>query len=162
MSYADDDDEDCNDDNDGDNGGDHNIRSVCLVLGGAFLEARRLCAVHFAGHINFNDEVTAGLRLADGVLLCVDVVEGVMLVTDKVLKQAAAEGLPICLVLTKVSIHHSHSTHPTMALTRPGVTAMAQLLHNLHRSCGDEGLRGRRSRRPNSASSFKVFFVVAQ
>lgn len=55
-----------------------------------------------AGHINFNDEVTAGLRLSDGVLLCVDAVEGVMLVTEKVLKQAAAEGLPICLLLTKV------------------------------------------------------------
>jgi predicted membrane GTPase involved in stress response len=56
------------------------------------------------GHINFNDEVTAGLRLADGVLLVVDAVEGVMLVTDKVVRQAAAEGLPICLLLSKVSL----------------------------------------------------------
>ncbi len=55
-----------------------------------------------AGHINFNDEVTAGLRAADGVLLVVDAVEGVMLVTDKALKQAAAEGLPVCLLLSKV------------------------------------------------------------
>ena len=37
-----------------------------------------------AGHINFNDEVTAAMRLADGVLLVVDAVEGVMLVTEKV------------------------------------------------------------------------------
>jgi predicted membrane GTPase involved in stress response len=57
-----------------------------------------------AGHINFNDEVTAGLRLADGVLLVVDAVEGVMLVTDKVVRQAAAEGLPICLLLSKVRV----------------------------------------------------------
>lgn len=56
------------------------------------------------GHINFNDEVTAGLRLADGVLLVVDAVEGVMLVTDKVVRQAAAEGLPICLLLSKVRL----------------------------------------------------------
>lgn len=36
-------------------------------------------------------------------MLVVDAVEGVMLVTDKVLKQAAAEGLPVVLVLSKVS-----------------------------------------------------------
>ena len=29
------------------------------------------------GHLNFADEVTAGMRLADGVVLCVDAVEGV-------------------------------------------------------------------------------------
>jgi 116 kDa U5 small nuclear ribonucleoprotein component len=57
-----------------------------------------------AGHINFNDEVTAGLRMADGVLLVVDAVEGVMLVTDKVVRQAAAEGLPICLLLSKARL----------------------------------------------------------
>lgn len=61
-----------------------------------------------AGHINFNDEVTAGLRLADGVLLVVDAVEGVMLVTDKVVRQAAAEGLPICLLLSKVRAAPDH------------------------------------------------------
>ena len=38
--------------------------------------------------MNFNDEVTAALRLADGVLLVVDAVEGVMLATEKALKQA--------------------------------------------------------------------------
>ena len=60
--------------------------------------------MHCAGHINFNDEVSAAMRLADGVLLCVDAAEGVMMVTDKVIKQAVAEGLPICLLLTKVPI----------------------------------------------------------
>ena len=57
-----------------------------------------------AGHINFNDEVSAALRLADGVLLAVDAAEGVMMVTDKVIKQAVAEGLPVCLLLTKVDL----------------------------------------------------------
>lgn len=55
-----------------------------------------------AGHINFNDEVAAALRLADGMLLCVDAVEGVMCVTDKAVKAALAEGMPICLLITKV------------------------------------------------------------
>mmetsp|Transcript_20010 Transcript_20010/g.60453 ORF Transcript_20010/g.60453 Transcript_20010/m.60453 type:complete len:985 (+) Transcript_20010:276-3230(+) len=75
---------------------------MTLVLESSSGKSHVMNLVDTPGHINFNDEVTAGLRLADGVLLCVDVVEGVMLVTDKVLKQAAAEGLPICLVLTKV------------------------------------------------------------
>lgn len=48
--------------------------------------------------------MSAALRLADGVLLAVDAAEGVMMVTDKVIKQAVAEGLPICLLLTKVDI----------------------------------------------------------
>ena len=55
-----------------------------------------------AGHVNFNDEVTAAMRLADGVLLVVDAVEGVMLVTEKAIKQACQEGLPICLLISKV------------------------------------------------------------
>lgn len=54
------------------------------------------------GHVNFNDEVTAAMRLADGVLLVVDAVEGVMLVTEKAIKQACQEGLPICLLISKV------------------------------------------------------------
>jgi peptide subunit release factor RF-3 len=56
-----------------------------------------------AGHINFNDEVSAAMRLADGVLLVVDAAEGVMLVTEKAVKQALGEGLPIALLLTKVA-----------------------------------------------------------
>ena len=47
--------------------------------------------------------MAAGLRLADGVLLCVDVAEGCMVSTDKAVKAALAEGLPIALLLTKVS-----------------------------------------------------------
>lgn len=54
------------------------------------------------GHVNFNDEVTCALRLCDGVLLCVDCVEGVMLNTERIVKQACLEGLPICLLLTKI------------------------------------------------------------
>ena len=55
-----------------------------------------------AGHVNFQDEVSAAFRAADGVLLVVDAVEGVMLVTEKVVRQAMAEGLPIALLITKV------------------------------------------------------------
>lgn len=55
-----------------------------------------------AGHVNFNDEVTAAMRLADGLLLVVDAVEGVMIATQRVIQQAAAEQLSLCLVVSKV------------------------------------------------------------
>jgi U5 small nuclear ribonucleoprotein component len=37
------------------------------------------------GHPNFSDEASAGMRAADGVVLLVDALEGVMLNTQKVL-----------------------------------------------------------------------------
>lgn len=54
------------------------------------------------GHVNFSDEVTASLRLADSVLLVVDAAEGVMCVTERVIKHAARERLPIVLFINKV------------------------------------------------------------
>lgn len=54
------------------------------------------------GHVNFNDEVTAAMRLADGVLLAVDACDGVMLATERAIKQAVQEDLPISLIITKV------------------------------------------------------------
>ncbi len=50
------------------------------------------------GHVNFSDEVTAALRLADGVLVVVDAVEGVMLQTERVLRQAVSEGIKSYIV----------------------------------------------------------------
>lgn len=52
------------------------------------------------GHVNFMDEATAALRLADGVLLCVDALEGPMLGTRKVIENAVREGSDMILVLT--------------------------------------------------------------
>lgn len=54
------------------------------------------------GHVDFADEVCAGARLADGVLLAVDAAEGVMVGTERTIRAAAAEGLPLCLVITKL------------------------------------------------------------
>ena len=54
------------------------------------------------GHINFADEVAASLRLADGALLVVDVVEGVMLQTERLIKQIVQEGLGLVVMLNKM------------------------------------------------------------
>lgn len=43
------------------------------------------------GHVNFSDEVTAAIRLADGVCLVVDASEGVMLNTERIVKHAVGE-----------------------------------------------------------------------
>ncbi|KAF2801842.1 116 kda u5 small nuclear ribonucleoprotein-like protein component, partial [Mytilinidion resinicola] len=54
------------------------------------------------GHVNFVDEVAASVRLADGVVLVVDVVEGVQINTEQVIKHAVLEGLPMVLVVNKM------------------------------------------------------------
>lgn len=54
------------------------------------------------GHPNFHDESVAALRAVDAACVVVDVVEGIMMHTEMVVRQAITEGLPIMLVLTKM------------------------------------------------------------
>lgn len=54
------------------------------------------------GHVNFSDEVTAALRLSDGIVLFVDAAEGVMLNTERVLKHAVQEKLAVTLCINKI------------------------------------------------------------
>ncbi|KAJ4731396.1 elongation factor family protein [Rhynchospora pubera] len=54
------------------------------------------------GHVNFSDEMTAALRLADGVVLVVDAAEGVMVNTERAIRHAIQERLPIVVVINKV------------------------------------------------------------
>ncbi|KAF7534847.1 hypothetical protein G7054_g5857 [Neopestalotiopsis clavispora] len=54
------------------------------------------------GHVNFVDEVAASLRLVDGVALVVDVVEGVQVNTEQIIKHAVLEDLPLTLVVNKL------------------------------------------------------------
>ncbi|KAL2892653.1 hypothetical protein RDABS01_008562 [Bienertia sinuspersici] len=54
------------------------------------------------GHVNFSDEMSAALRLADGAVLVVDAAEGVMANTERAIRHAILERLPIVVVINKV------------------------------------------------------------
>ncbi len=54
------------------------------------------------GHVNFVDEVAASLRLVDGVVLVVDVVEGVQVNTEQIIKYAVLEDMPLTLIVNKM------------------------------------------------------------
>ncbi|KAG9048265.1 hypothetical protein FS837_000401, partial [Tulasnella sp. UAMH 9824] len=54
------------------------------------------------GHINFVDEVASAMRLADGIVLVVDVVEGLMSGTEAILRHALLQNVAITLVVNKI------------------------------------------------------------
>ncbi|GBG30221.1 Elongation factor-like GTPase 1 [Hondaea fermentalgiana] len=54
------------------------------------------------GHVDFSSDVSTAVRLCDGALVVVDVIEGVAIQTHAVLRQAWEERLRPCLVLNKI------------------------------------------------------------
>lgn len=52
--------------------------------------------------MNFSDEVTAALRMCDGVMIFIDASEGVMLNTERLLKHAVQERLAVTICINKI------------------------------------------------------------
>jgi U5 small nuclear ribonucleoprotein component len=75
---------------------------MSLVLQSSKSKSHLINIIDTPGHVNFVDEVACSIRLADGIVLVVDVVEGVMINTEQIIKYAVAENVPMTLVLNKV------------------------------------------------------------
>jgi len=97
---------------------------VTLVLEDFHEKSHALNFMDCPGHVNFSDETTAALRAADGVLLVVDAVEGVMLGTERVIRAAVAEGSDICVCVGKLD-------RLVLELKLPPADAYFKILHTL-------------------------------
>ncbi|OAA63733.1 u5 snrnp component [Niveomyces insectorum RCEF 264] len=75
---------------------------MSLVLPSTKGKSHLINIVDTPGHVNFADEVAAALRLADGLCLVVDVVEGVQIHTEMIIRHAVLEDLPLTLIVNKV------------------------------------------------------------
>ncbi|PVI08086.1 P-loop containing nucleoside triphosphate hydrolase protein [Periconia macrospinosa] len=75
---------------------------MTLVLQNGKQKSHLVNIIDTPGHVNFVDEVAASLRLVDGVVLVVDVVEGVQVTTELAIKHAILEDLPLTLVVNKM------------------------------------------------------------
>ncbi|KAF5658964.1 elongation factor 2 [Fusarium heterosporum] len=75
---------------------------MSLVLPSTKGKSHLVNLIDTPGHVNFVDEVAASFRLVDGVCLVVDVVEGVQINTEQIIKHAVLEDIPLTLVINKM------------------------------------------------------------
>ncbi|CAH0481776.1 unnamed protein product [Peronospora belbahrii] len=76
------------------------------------------------GHVNFSDETTAALQVADGAVVVVDAIEGVMMNTERLVKAALRANVTIVLVVNKVD-------RLIIELKLPPADAYFKLLHTI-------------------------------
>jgi U5 small nuclear ribonucleoprotein component len=75
---------------------------MSLVLPNSKGKSSLVNIIDTPGHVNFVDEVASIARLVDGVVVVVDVVEGVMHGTETAIRHALQEKLKIVLVVNKM------------------------------------------------------------
>ncbi|KAI7781337.1 U5 small nuclear ribonucleoprotein component [Diaporthe eres] len=75
---------------------------MSLVLQSTKGKSHLVNVIDTPGHVNFVDEVAASLRLVDGVCLVVDVVEGVQVNTEQIIRHAILEDIPMTLIINKM------------------------------------------------------------
>ena len=75
---------------------------MSLVLQSTKGKSHLINFIDTPGHANFVDEIAAGMRLVDGVVLVVDVVEGVQTTTEFAIRHAVLQDLPMVLLINKM------------------------------------------------------------
>lgn len=75
---------------------------MSLVLQGTKGKSHLINIIDTPGHVNFADEVASAMRLADGLIVVVDVVEGVQATTEQAIKHAILDDRPIVLLINKM------------------------------------------------------------
>ncbi|KPI95365.1 PREDICTED: 116 kDa U5 small nuclear ribonucleoprotein component [Papilio xuthus] len=75
---------------------------VTLLLKNIKGKSHLLNIMDTPGHVNFSDEVTAALRISDGAVLFVDAAEGIMLNTERLLRHAVQERVPLTICINKI------------------------------------------------------------
>ncbi|KAG7452130.1 Calreticulin-domain-containing protein [Guyanagaster necrorhizus] len=75
---------------------------MSLVLSTTSGKSHLIHIIDTPGHVNFVDEVASAIRLVDGILLVVDVVEGLMVGAESIIRHAIQENIKITLVVNKV------------------------------------------------------------
>ncbi|KAF5023073.1 hypothetical protein F66182_4885 [Fusarium sp. NRRL 66182] len=75
---------------------------MSLVLPSTKGKSHLVNLIDTPGHVNFVDEVAASFRLVDGVCLVLDVVEGVQVNTEQIIKHAVLEDIPLTLIINKM------------------------------------------------------------
>eukprot|EP00842_Homolaphlyctis_polyrhiza_P004068 jgi/Hompol1/4662/HPOL_003823-RA len=97
---------------------------VSLILQNLKGKSHLLNLIDAPGHVNFSDEATAAIRVADGAVLVVDAIEGVMANTRRMVEQLLFEKLPFVLVVNKVD-------RLILELKLPPSDAYFKLLHTI-------------------------------
>lgn len=75
---------------------------MSLVLPNTKGKSHLVNIIDTPGHVDFGDEISASFRLVDGVCLVVDVVEGVQVNTEQIIKHAVLEDIPLTLIVNKM------------------------------------------------------------
>jgi small GTP-binding protein len=81
------------------------MKASCVALRHTFDGKPQLVhLVDSPGHIDFSSEVSTAMRMCDGALVVVDVIDGVTMQTRSMLRHAFSEGLRMVIVLNKLDL----------------------------------------------------------
>ncbi|KZT27554.1 Calreticulin-domain-containing protein [Neolentinus lepideus HHB14362 ss-1] len=75
---------------------------MSLILQSSAGKSHLIHLIDTPGHVNFVDEVASAVRLVDGIVVVVDVIEGCMVNTEQILRHAIRENVKITLVVNKI------------------------------------------------------------